>query len=117
MSHVIDIGIITLVLAASVGYAAFALGPKALRRGIANGLTELATHSAGIPGLRWFTRRLRAGAAAKLAGGSCGGCDNCGSESAASNPPSATGAGAAGATSGSGTAAEVRIPVAQIGRR
>ncbi len=112
MSHVIDIGLVVILIGASVGYAVFALGPKSFRRLIADRLIGVAARSESVPGLRWFTRRLSAGAAAKLAAGSCGGCDNCGSEAAAKSPTTVAGVGAGG-----GAAAEVRIPVAQIRRR
>ncbi len=114
MSHALDIVMVTIVLAASVGYAVSKLGPKSFRRLIANRLIGVAARSERVPGLRWFTRRLSAGANAKLAGGSCGGCDNCGSDAAATPAASIVGA-RAGA--GAGAEAEVRIPVAQIRRR
>ncbi len=114
MSHAIDIAMVAIVIGASVGYAGFALGPKSFRRLIANRLIGVAARSERVPGLRWFTRRLSAGATAKLAGGSCGGCDNCGTEAAAKPAASVVGAGSGG---GGGAAAEVRIPVAQIRRR
>jgi len=112
MSHAIDIAMVAIVIVASVGYAGFALGPKSFRRLIANRLIGVAARSERVPGLRWFTWRLSAGANAKLAGGSCGGCDNCGSE-AADKP----GAPVVSAGAGGSAAREVRIPVAQIGRR
>jgi hypothetical protein len=111
MSHALDIALVAIVILASVGYAVFTLGPKSFRRGIANRLIGVAARSEHVPGWRRFTRRLSAGANAKLAGGSCGGCDNCGSETAAKPTTSSVGAG------GAGGAAEVRIPVAQIRRR
>jgi hypothetical protein len=52
MQHVVDIGLVTLVLLAAIGYAVLALGPKSLRKRIM-------------------------GASAK-GGGACGGCDDCG---------------------------------------
>lgn len=52
MQHLIDIGLVALVLFAAVGYAVLALGPKSLRKRIM-------------------------GEAAK-GGGACGGCDDCG---------------------------------------
>jgi hypothetical protein len=112
MSHVIDIGLVVILIGASVGYAVFALGPKSFRKLIVDRLIGVAARSERVPGLRWFTRRLSAGAAAKLAAGSCGGCDNCGSEAGAKSPTTVAGAGAGG-----GAATEVRIPVAQIRRR
>jgi len=50
MQHAIDIGLVTLVLLASIAYAVLALGPKSLRKRIM-------------------------GTSAK---GACGGCDDCG---------------------------------------
>jgi hypothetical protein len=109
MSHALDIAVVAIVVVASIGYAVFALGPKSLRRRIADRLIGVAARSEPMPGLGWFTRRLSAGANAKLAAGSCGGCDNCGSETGAEPTASSVGA-VAGAV-------EVRIPVAQIRRR
>jgi uncharacterized membrane protein len=102
MGHLLDIVVVALVVAASVGYAAFKLGPKSFRREIAQWLIGLAARSARVPGLNGFTHRLSAGAAAKLTAGACGGCDNCASESP---------------TKPAASAAEVRIPVARIRRR
>jgi hypothetical protein len=52
MQHVVDIGLVGIVLLAAVGYAVLALGPKSLRKRIM-------------------------GESAK-GGGACGGCDDCG---------------------------------------
>jgi hypothetical protein len=97
MRHAVDILLVALVLCASVGYAVLALGPKSLRK------------------------RLL-GASAK-SGGACGGCDNCGTTTPAgiAAAGAAVGGPAVGGPAVGGPAVvargEVRIPVAQIGRR
>jgi len=60
MQHIVDIGLVGIVLLAAVGYAVLALGPKSLRKRIL-------------------------GEAAK-SGGACGGCDDCGT----AKPPQAS---------------------------
>ena len=108
MAHFLDNFLVGLVLAASAGYAAFALGPKSWRAAIARGLGNFALRLPAGLGLRSAVQRLSASWAAK-AGGACGGCDNCGSESAAKP--------ASGTIAGPVTPGEVRIAVAKIGRR
>jgi hypothetical protein len=71
MNAVIDDVLVGALLLASIGYAAYRLGPRSWRR----------------PG---------------KAAGACGGCDNCGTETAATPQSAAT---------------EIRIPAAKIGRR
>jgi len=108
MAHLLDNLVVGLLLAASAGYAAFALGPKSWRAAVARGLAELAPRLPSRLGVRRGVQLWSTSWAAK-AGGACGGCDNCGSESA-SKPLS-------GATAAPNTAGEVRIGVAKIGRR
>jgi hypothetical protein len=81
MNAVLDNILVGVLLLASVGYAVYKLGPRALKKRILAALG-------------------RSVSAAK-ADGACGGCDNCGGESAA--PPS--------------SASEIKIPVSKIGRR
>jgi hypothetical protein len=99
MNAVLDNLLVGAVLLASVGYAVYKLGPRTLRKRIVVALsTALA---AAPPFLKLGAAAQRLGASAGKAQGACGGCDNCGSESAAA--PSAS--------------AEVKIPVGKIGRR
>jgi hypothetical protein len=96
MNAVLDNLLVGALLLASVGYAVYKLGPRTLKTRI---LAAAGRALAAAPAF------LRLGAAAtRLAAtkapGACGGCDNCGSESA---EPKA--------------AAEIKIPVAKIGRR
>ncbi len=105
MNSVLDNSLVGLALLASAGYAAMKLGPRSLRQSVLKGLSRLFAQAPTFPGLRRIAERFDAAAAGK-AQGACGGCDNCGSEpasaqSAAQNLP----------------AAEVRVPVAKIGRR
>jgi hypothetical protein len=77
MSILLDNVVVGLAVAGSVAYVV----PRAWRRAI---LSALGFKSAAAP----------------VAGGSCGGCEGCGSEPASQSPP-----------------AEINIPVARIGRR
>ncbi len=108
MAHLLDTLVVGLVLAASAGYAMFTLGPKSWRGAVASRLGVLAPRLPTRLGMRRAVQRLSDSMASK-AGGACGGCDNCGSESA-SKPVSGT-------TAAPNTAGEVRIGVAHIGRR
>lgn len=80
MDVLIDNMLVGLALLASVGYALLALGPKTWRRRIRSALGFKSPDAA--------------------ASASCGGCEGCGSDSAAPN-----------------SSAEVKIPVGKIGRR
>jgi hypothetical protein len=93
MSKLFDTGVVALALIASVLYAFFSLGPKALRRRAWAALARLA---AGAH-LEAVARRLAAAADEVSAG--CGGCGSCESESS------------------SGASGEVRVPLAKIGKR
>ena len=105
MNSVIDNSLVGLALLASAWYAVMKLGPRSLRQGVLEGLSRLFAHAPAAFSLRGISERLGAASAGK-AQGACGGCDNCGSEqtpaqqAAQDSPP-----------------AEVRVPVARIGRR
>ena len=100
MSTVLDKFVGGLALLVSVGYAVSSLGPKTLRVRILAAAGRLAERAPSYLGLGRVARRLAAAAIVKPQG-ACGGCDNCGTESAA----------------GQSAAAEVNVPVANIGRR
>jgi len=89
-----------LVLLASVGYAIYSLGPRTLRGRLLAGSSSLLGSLPAAVGLRGIAQRLGRAATVK-AKGSCGGCDNCGSEPAATQ----------------GSANEVRIPISTIVKR
>jgi hypothetical protein len=101
MNSILDNSLVGLALLASVVYAVASLGPRSLRRRILGVLGRAAGRAPAFLGLGRMARRLEAASAAK-AQGACGGCDNCGSE--ATPAPQAP-------------KAEVRVPVARIGRR
>jgi hypothetical protein len=94
MSRSLDTAMVAIVLAASVGYALYSLGPKALRGRLRTALADVA----GALHLARIERRLRAA----VGGGACGGCDSC--------APSAT-------EEAGGGAGEIRVPAASIGKR
>jgi hypothetical protein len=101
MNSIIDNSLVGLALIASAGYAVASLGPRSVRRGLLSALGAAMLRAPRFLGLGPIARRIAAASAEKAAG-ACGGCDNCGSEqTAAPNPP----------------AAEVSVPVANIGRR
>jgi hypothetical protein len=101
MNSILDDSLVGLAILASAGYAVAALGPRNLRRRFLGVLSRAAARAPAFLGLGRAAQRLAVASAAK-AQGSCGGCENCGSEStAAPQPPQA----------------EIRVPVARIGRR
>jgi len=99
MSPLLDAALVAIVLAASVVYALYALGPKSLRGRLCTALAELAARAPAALHLGRIERRLREGAGGS---GACGGCDSC-----APSPDAAREA----------DGKEVRVPVASIGRR
>jgi hypothetical protein len=119
MSHVLDNLLVVAALLASAVYALFKLGPRALRRAALSRVAGWAVRTPGWFGLRSLAARLDA--AARQPSGSCGGCDNCGSEGGAAqgspptNLPASDSASLSAALSGNGS--EIKIPLASIGRR
>jgi hypothetical protein len=99
MSRLLDAALVAIVLAASVGYALYALGPKTLRRWLRAALADLAARAPAALHLGRVERRLREAAGGS---GACGGCDSC--------APS-------GEDARGGAAKEVRVPAASIGKR
>jgi hypothetical protein len=94
MSRLLDTAVVAIVLAASVLYAMYSLGPKRLRQWLRGRLADLAARAH----LGRLERRLREAASA-----GCGGCESCAS--------SEEGAAARGG------AKEFRVPAASIGKR
>lgn len=99
--HVLDGLLVAVALASSATYAALALGPKGLRRRMAEGIARAAASTPALFGLRGRVLRLSSNIG-KKGQGACGGCDDCG-----------TARGAESRSSG----AEARVPLAHIGRR
>jgi hypothetical protein len=99
MSRLLDAALVAIVLAVSVGYALYSLGPKSLRRRLCTALADLAAGAPAALHLGRLERRLRAAAGGS---GACGGCESC------APPP-----GEARADDGK----EIRVPVASIGKR
>jgi hypothetical protein len=97
MSPLLDAALVAIVLAASVGYALYSLGPKSLRRRLCTVLADLAARTPAALHLGGVERRLREAAGGS---GACGGCESCG-------------AGDAQETAGK----EIRVPAASIGKR
>ena len=100
MNNFLDDLLVGLVLLASVGYAIYALGPRTLRGRLLAGASSLLARLPAVVGLRGIAERLGRAVTVK-ATGSCGGCENCGSDPAATQ----------------GSANEVRIPVSKVVRR
>jgi hypothetical protein len=105
VSGVLDDLLVGLVVLAGFGYAGYSLGPKSLRARVLTGAAWL-LRRAPVPPLRRAAERMAAGVG--KAGGACGGCDDCGS-----NAANRSGAPQGGA----GTAPDIRIPLAKIGKR
>jgi hypothetical protein len=101
MNGILDNALVGLALVVSAAYALISLGPKSLRRRLFGALGRVTARAPGLLHLRraaqWF-----AAASKDKAQGACGGCDNCGSEPAAA-PTSPQ--------------PEVKVPLANIGRR
>jgi hypothetical protein len=101
MHSFLDDSVVGLVLFASVIYAVFSLGPRALRRRLLAAASTLLRRLPKFLGLRDVALRLDRVASTK-ADGACGGCDNCGSEQSSTAPSSGS---------------EFRIPLSKIGKR
>jgi hypothetical protein len=106
MSGAVDGAMVGVVVAASVGYALYSLGPRTLRPRLRAVIAAALLRLPAATGLHPLARRLKHTAAA--ATGACGGCDNCG---AAPAKP------AAGTPAAGTPAAEVRVPLSAIGKR
>ena len=106
MNKILDDTLVGLVLVASAGYALASLGPKGLRTRIHRGLAGLARRAPSFLRLGAVARRLDA-RAARNSSAACGGFESCGSGEPIANQPGA----------GEPRAAEVRVPVAKVGRR
>jgi hypothetical protein len=107
MQSVLDEVLVGGVILISVLYATYSLGPKSLRRRLALGTAGVLRRLPAIFNGRGAALRLES--ASQKAGGSCGGCDNCGS----APPPPATQL--TGSTAAPST--EIHIPVSTIRRR
>jgi hypothetical protein len=127
MSPLLDNLLVVAALAASGVYALFKLGPSSLSRSVLSYIAGWARRAPAWSGLQALAARL--GAAAAKSSGSCGGCDNCGSDggSAQGSPPAnisaslsaslSAGPSASGPASRSASGSEIKIPLASIGRR
>ena len=105
MNSVLDICLVGLALLVSAVYAVSALGPRSLRRHVLAALGRITAHAPAYFGLRRLADRFAAASAVKAAG-ACGGCDDCGADASAPQPPAHD-----------SPAPEVRVPVSKIGRR
>ena|ERR1700722_17956996 len=105
MNSILDNTLVGLAILASAGYAVAALGPRDLRRRILGVLSRAVARAPAFLGLGRTAQRLAAASTVK--GGVCGGCDSCGGEQSAAQKSPAQ----------SSSAAEVRVPMAKIGRR
>jgi hypothetical protein len=101
MHGILDDLLVGVVLLASVIYAAFSLGPRTLRRRLLVSAAALLRSLPRFSGLHEVALRLETAASTK-AKGSCGGCDNCGSD----QPPTAQ-----------NSPSEVKILPSKIGKR
>jgi hypothetical protein len=109
MHGILDDVVVGGMLLASVVYATYSLGPKALRRRLMRGGVTLLRKLPSALHLQSTAQRLES--ASLKAGGSCGGCESC--ESA----KPAAGTEAPVASAGPTTSPEIRVPVSAIRRR
>ncbi|MDP9008704.1 MAG: hypothetical protein M3N91_08355 [Pseudomonadota bacterium] len=100
MNAVLDNFLVGVLLLASLSYAVYKLGPRTLKKRILAALSRMMSAAPAYLRLGRAAQRLTVASAGTA--GSCGGCDNCGSESSPEPKPSS---------------AEIKIPVANIGRR
>ncbi len=101
MHGILDRTLVGIALLASAAYAVLALGPRSVRRSVLAALGRALARAPALPGMRRSAQWLQAASAGKSQG-ACGGCDDCGSEKSSADQPSA---------------AEVRVPLKNIGRR
>jgi hypothetical protein len=101
MNSFFDNAMVGFALLLSAGYAAFSLGPKSVRQRSLAALSRVAARAPSLLRLQSIAQKLAAASAVK-ASGTCGGCDNCGSEAPAQRPS---------------PAADINVPIAKIGRR
>jgi len=99
MNAVLDNFLVGVLLLASLGYALYKLGPRTLRKRILQAISRAMAAAPAFLKLSRAAARLTASAGTA---GACGGCDNCGSDSSSKPQPSS---------------AEIKVPVAKIGRR
>ena len=105
MNTVLDNFLVGVLLLASVSYAVYKLGPRTLKRRILQTFSRAMAAAPVSFGLGRVAQKLDTASAAGKTPGACGGCDNCGTES--SSEPQST----------SASSAEIKVPVAKIGRR
>jgi hypothetical protein len=101
MNAVLDNSLVGVLLLVSVSYAVYRLGPRTLKRRILQTIGRAMAAAPASLKLGRVAQKLDT-ASAGNAPGACGGCDNCGTESS-SEPQSSS--------------AEIKVPVAKIGRR
>jgi hypothetical protein len=101
MNGILGNSLVGLALIVSAGYALTSLGPRSVRRGL---LAALGSTAARAPKFLRLGRMAQwlSNAAAGKASGACGGCDSCGSEPSSAPKSRET---------------EIKVPVANIGRR
>ena len=100
MNAVLDNFLVGVLLLVSAGYALYRLGPRALKKRMLAALSRVMSAAPAFLRLGRAARRLNLESAGNA--GACGGCDSCGSET--SSQPQAS-------------SPEIKIPVANIGRR
>ena len=105
MNGILDDSLVGLALLVSAGYALSSLGPRSVRRRLLAGLSRVMARAPAFLGLHRMAQWLAVASAGK-AQGACGGCDGCGEEPAAQKSPTQN-----------SQAGEVKVPLAQIGRR
>jgi hypothetical protein len=116
MNSIVDYSLVGLLLLLSTGYAVTSLGPRSLRPRLLMAVGRVLAALPAFLGLEGVSQRLTNASTVK-AQGACGGCDNCGSTAGAKQSSPAQSAPTLSASAQSAPPAEVRVPVAKIGRR
>jgi hypothetical protein len=98
VNTLLDISLVSGAILISAGYAVARLGPRSLRRRMRAALSRWLAAAPAFLGLGRLSKSL----ASAEAEGACGGCDTCGTET----PPQM-----------SSESAEIKVPLANIGRR
>lgn len=110
MNGILDDFLVGLILLSAFGYASYFLGPKSWRAPVLKLTATLIGYLPSILRARGVVQRLTTQASAPSKAAACGGCDNCGSTQ--TSPAAAQGSAAVNVSLG-----EIRVPLAQIGKR
>jgi hypothetical protein len=116
MKTLLDNLLVGAAILSSAVYAVAKLGPRSLRRRMLAALSRRLAAAPSFLGLARVSKSLAAAAAGK-AQGACGGCDDCGTETKPAPQSSSAQSSSAQSGASAQSPAEIKVPVADIGRR